>query len=55
MPFAVFKPSGFGRFELYEKRGAGEAFSAEEQAEWDRVVERYEKVCSKTQAMEFDS
>jgi proline dehydrogenase len=52
MPFAVFKPSGFGRFELYEKRGAGETFTDEEQAEWDRVVARYEKVCSKTQEME---
>ena len=52
MPFAVFKPSGFGRFELYEKLGAGEAFTSEEEAEWARVVERYEKVCSKTQAME---
>jgi proline dehydrogenase len=51
MPFAVFKPSGFGRFELYEKRGAGEAFTADEEAEWGRVVERYEKVCSKTQQM----
>ena len=52
MPFAVFKPSGFGRFELYEKRGAGVAFTEEEQAEWDRVVHRFERVCAKTQEME---
>ena len=52
MPFAVFKPSGFGRFELYEKLGAGEAFTEAEQAEWDRVVQRYEQVCAKTQEME---
>lgn len=51
MPFAVFKPSGFGRFELYEKLGTGEAFTADEEAEWDRVVGRYEKVCSKAQQM----
>ena len=52
MPFAVFKPSGFGRFELYEKLGTGEPLSDEEQAEWDRVVDRYERVCAKTQQME---
>jgi proline dehydrogenase len=52
IPFAVFKPSGFGRFELYEKLGAGEAFTADEAAEWGRVVERYEKVCSKAQQMD---
>lgn len=46
IPFAVFKPTGFGRFELYEKLGAGEHFSLEEANEWKRVVERFEKVCS---------
>lgn len=45
IPFAVFKPTGFGRFELYEMLGAGKAFSAEEAKEWERVVERFEKVC----------
>jgi proline dehydrogenase len=46
IPFAVFKPTGFGRFELYEKLGAGEHFSLEEANEWKRVVDRFEKVCS---------
>lgn len=46
IPFAVFKPTGFGRFELYEKLGAGEHFTLEEANEWKRVVERFEKVCS---------
>lgn len=45
MPIAVFKPTGFGRFYLYEKIGKGETFTEAEQAEWDRVVERYHKVC----------
>ncbi len=45
MPIAVFKPTGFGRFALYEKIGAGEVLSESEQAEWDRVIERYHKVC----------
>lgn len=45
IPFAVFKPTGFGRFELYEKLGEGETLTAEETAEWNRVIERFEKVC----------
>ncbi len=45
IPFAVFKPTGFGRFELYEKLGAGNQFTVEEADEWKRVVERFEKVC----------
>ena len=36
IPFAVFKPTGFGRFELYEKLGAGTPFTTEEQAEWEK-------------------
>ncbi len=45
IPFAVFKPTGFGRFELYEKLGEGETLTAEETSEWNRVIERFEKVC----------
>lgn len=52
MPFAVFKPSGFGRFELYQKISDGIAFTDAEQAEWERVVERFEIACSKTQQMQ---
>ncbi len=45
MPFAVFKPTGFGRFYLFQKKGEGKAFTEEEQEEWNRVVARFEKVC----------
>jgi len=45
IPFAVFKPTGFGRFELYEKIGAKMTLTATEQEEWNRVVERFDKVC----------
>ena len=47
IPFAVFKPTGFGRFELYEKLGAGQTLTNVEQEEWNRVEERFEKVCQK--------
>ncbi|MBJ7882693.1 proline dehydrogenase family protein [Gelidibacter salicanalis] len=45
MPIAVFKPTGFGRFHLYQKRGEGTAFTPEEQEEWNRVVARFDTVC----------
>lgn len=45
IPFAVFKPTGFGRFDLWVKLGEGEIFTPEEAAEWSRVVERFETVC----------
>lgn len=45
IPFAVFKPTGFGRFELYQKLGEGKSLNETEQAEWNRVVERFDRVC----------
>ncbi|CAM1369610.1 Proline dehydrogenase [Tenacibaculum litopenaei] len=45
IPFAVFKPTGFGRFELYQKLTEGETLTDEEQTEWARVVERFHLVC----------
>lgn len=47
MPFAVFKPSGFGRFALYKKVNTGSALNPKEQEEWNRVQERYDTVCQK--------
>lgn len=45
IPFAVFKPTGFGRFELYEKLGENQKLNPDEQAEWNRVIERFDTVC----------
>lgn len=45
IPFAVFKPTGLGRFALYQKIGEGITLTAEEQKEWDRVVERFDTIC----------
>ena len=47
MPIAVFKPTGFGRFYLYEKIGKGEQLTTEEQIEWNRVEQRFNDVCKK--------
>lgn len=43
--FAVFKPTGFGRFELYEKIGQKQTLTSEEQEEWNRVEGRFNLVC----------
>ncbi|MBF6609425.1 MAG: proline dehydrogenase family protein [Flavobacterium sp.] len=43
--FAVFKPTGFGRFELYEKLGANIKLTDSEQLEWDKVISRFDTVC----------
>jgi proline dehydrogenase len=46
IPFAVFKPTGFGRFDLYEKVGSNVELTDSEKAEWNRVIARFDKVCS---------
>ena len=47
IPFAVFKPTGYGRLALYEKKGSGQELTAAEQSEWDRVVRRFDETCKK--------
>ncbi len=42
IPFAVFKPTGMGRFAIYEKVSEGVQLTQAEQAEWERVVARYD-------------
>ena len=44
VPFAVFKPSGFGRLEVYRKLTEGEELDAHEVIEWKRIKERYDIV-----------
>jgi proline dehydrogenase len=45
IPYAVFKPTGFGRFALYEKLSAGKTLDEAEQEEWNKVVARFHTVC----------
>jgi proline dehydrogenase len=47
IPFAVFKPTGFGRFALYQKISEQKELSDTEKAEWQRVVRRFDQVCKK--------
>ena len=47
IPFAVFKPTGFGRFALYQKIGEKKELTDNEKEEWQRVVNRFDSVCKK--------
>ncbi|TAI48725.1 proline dehydrogenase family protein [Flagellimonas allohymeniacidonis] len=47
IPFAVFKPTGFGRFELYQKVSENKPLTEDEKAEWQRIIDRYHQVCKK--------
>ncbi len=44
IPFCVFKPTGISRFELLEKKSAGD-LTPEEQIEWARVEARVVRLC----------
>ena len=45
IPYAVFKPTGVGRIELFEKVGAKQPLNESETAEWNRTVTRFETIC----------
>ena len=45
IPIVVFKPTGFGRFKLYQKITEGKQLTDTEKEEWNRVVERFKAVC----------
>ncbi len=45
IPFAVFKPTGIGRFELWQKVSANASLTLEEEEEWQRVKNRVNHIC----------
>jgi len=45
LPFAVFKPTGIGRLEIWEKVTSKVTLSEEEEKEWKRVQKRVENIC----------
>jgi len=44
VPFAVFKPTGFGRLTIYQKITEGVELNSLEKEEWKRIKNRYEIV-----------
>lgn len=47
IPFGVFKPTGLGRFLIWQKKTEGTPLTSEEQKEWNRIEERFDTVCKK--------
>ncbi|WP_312818690.1 proline dehydrogenase family protein [Kaistella carnis] len=45
IPFVVFKPTGFGRIEIYEEIGRKVELTNSQKQEWERVVNRFNEVC----------
>lgn len=44
MPFSVFKPTGFGRFKIWQKLTEHQDLTESEQSEWNKIVARYDRV-----------
>lgn len=45
MPIVVFKPTGVGRFAIWQKLTEGTALTSEELVEWERIKERMHAIC----------
>ena len=46
IPFSVFKPTGFARFELLQKINSKQPLTETEKAEFDRAKDRINQICS---------
>lgn len=49
IPFTVFKPTGFGAFDLYEKVSFNQTLTLKEAAAWERVRQRFIACCDLAQ------
>lgn len=47
IPYIVFKPTGFGRFGLFQKLSEVKKLTQAEQTEWDKVKVRFDRVCGR--------
>lgn len=46
MPFSVFKPTGFGRFKIFQKVSENKELTKDELGQWERIIGRYTDICS---------
>ncbi|MBT0608754.1 proline dehydrogenase family protein [Aequorivita echinoideorum] len=44
MPFSVFKPTGLGRFKIWQKITEKEKLTPEEEKQWENIQTRYDRV-----------
>lgn len=54
MPISVFKPTGFGHFEVYEKLTAGTKLTQEEEGKWERIQKRFDTICKRAQETDVE-
>jgi proline dehydrogenase len=54
IPFSVFKVTGIARFALLEKIQAKQTLNQAEQAEWQRVEARFNKICKKAHELDVN-
>ena len=53
IPFAVAKPTGLGRLEIWEKVTQNETLTTSEEGEWKRIKERVKSLCQT--AVDYDT
>jgi len=53
IPFAVFKPSSIGRYDLFKLISSEKNLSIAENEEWLRVVSRFHKICNHAMKMKI--
>lgn len=53
IPFAVFKPSSIGRYDLFKLISSEKNLSIAEEKEWLRVVSRFHKICNHAMKMKI--
>lgn len=46
VPFAVFKPTGLGKFSIFQKVSEQQELTDSEKIQWERIKERYHIACS---------
>lgn len=54
MPISVFKPTGFGHFDIYQKITAQLELTTEEKGQWQRIRTRFETICQKAQETDVE-
>ncbi len=47
MPISVFKPTGLGRFALWEKKSENVSLTDSEVEEWNRIEARFDTICKR--------
>ncbi|WP_242157193.1 proline dehydrogenase family protein [Aestuariivivens sediminis] len=50
IPFVVFKPTGLGRFKVYQKLTEGVSLNENQEREWQNIKKRFNSVCEKATA-----